>query len=87
MLTKQYFKILPKGRLHDFVRDIDPNLVLEDEVEEFLLNYVDQFIDRIVNGACILSKHRQENTIDVKDFQQYLGMCICLYYMFLNFVL
>lgn len=64
--------------MQEFIRDIDPNLVLDDEVEELLLNYMDQFIDRIVNGACTLSKHRQENTIDVKDLQQYLGKCICL---------
>lgn len=55
------------------MRDVDANLVLEEEVEEVLLSYIDEFIDRVLRGACTLAKHRQENTIDVKDVQQFIS--------------
>lgn len=70
---------MPKSRLLDLIKEIDPNLVLEDEVEDLLLGYVDEFIDRVVKGACTFARHRQENTIDVKDVQQFLSMSIYFY--------
>lgn len=39
--------ILSKQRLQDIIRDTDPTLNLEDEVEEIILNYVDEFIDKV----------------------------------------
>lgn len=59
----------------DLVRDIDPNLILEDEVEELILSYVDVFVDRVLNGARKIASHRQEKTIEVKDVQQFLSEC------------
>lgn len=64
---------MPESRLSDLVREVDANLVLEEEVEEVLLSYIDEFIDRVLKGACTLAKHRQENTIDVKDVQQFIS--------------
>lgn len=70
--ASDYVEVLPKSRLADLVREIDVNLHLEDDVEEFLLKYVDDFIDRVINGACTIAKHRQDSTVEVKDVQQYL---------------
>lgn len=70
--TSEYVEVLPKSRLADLVREIDTNLNLEDDVEEYLMKYVDEFIDRVINGACLIAKHRQDNTIEVKDMQQFL---------------
>lgn len=70
--TTDYVDVLSKSRLADLVREIDTNLHLEDDVEEFLMKYVDEFIDRVINGACLIAKHRQDNTIEVKDVQQFL---------------
>lgn len=70
--TSDYVEVLPKSRLADLVKEIDTNLHLEDDVEEFLMKYVDEFIDRVINGACLIAKHRQDNTIEVKDVQQFL---------------
>lgn len=39
--------IVSKLRLQDIIRDTDPTLNLEDEVEEIILNYVDEFIDKV----------------------------------------
>lgn len=70
--TSDYMEVLSKSRLADLIREIDTNLHLEDDVEEFLLKYVDEFIDRVINGACMIAKHRQDSTIEVKDIQQFL---------------
>lgn len=70
--TSDYVEVLPKSRLADLVREIDTNLHLEDDVEEYLMKYVDEFIDRVINGACLIAKHRQDSTIEVKDVQQFL---------------
>lgn len=68
-----FLQVLPKTRLADLVRDTDPNLNLEDEVEELILNYVDEFVDRVLRGACLIAKHRDDKTIEVKDVQQFLS--------------
>ncbi|KAF2897628.1 hypothetical protein ILUMI_08540 [Ignelater luminosus] len=66
-------QVLTKTRLNDLVRDTDPTLTLEDEVEEALLAYTDDFLDRVLNGAAMIAKHRHVNTIEVKDVQQFLN--------------
>ena len=66
-------QILTKQRLQDLVRDTDATLNLEDEVEEIILNYVDEFVDRCLNGAALIAKNRHVNTIEVKDVQQFLN--------------
>lgn len=60
----------------DLIRDIDPNINMEEEVEEILLGYVDEFIDRVLNGASLIAKHRGVNNIEVKDVQQFISILI-----------
>lgn len=67
------FQVLTKQRLQDLVRETDPTLNLEEEVEEIILGYVDEFIDRCLNGAALIAKNRHVNTIEVKDVQQFLN--------------
>lgn len=71
--TSDTMQVITKTRMADLVRDIDPNIYMEDEVEELLLNYVDDFVDRVLDGASLIAKHRHVNTIEVKDVQQYLS--------------
>jgi len=66
-------QMISKSRMADLVRDIDPNLSMEDDVEEILLSYVDEFVDRVLNGASMIARHRKVNVIEVKDVQQYLN--------------
>lgn len=78
------------------MKEIDPCEQLDDEVEDLLLQLVDDFVNSTVNTACVFAKHRNGNTVDVKDVQLYLGTflnvlqlnCICheMHY-FINFVL
>lgn len=56
------------------VREIDPNVQLDEEVEDTLFAIADDFIDNVIQGACRMAKHRHVNTIEVKDVQLYLGI-------------
>ncbi|CAH1370403.1 hypothetical protein MTP99_011982 [Tenebrio molitor] len=71
--SSEQAQILTKQRLQDLVRDTDSTLNLEDEVEEIILNYVDEFVDRCLHGAALIAKNRHVNTIEVKDVQQFLN--------------
>lgn len=66
-------QVLTKQRLQDLVRETDSTLNLEEEVEEIILSYVDEFVDRCLNGAALIAKNRHVNTIEVKDVQQFLN--------------
>lgn len=66
-------QILPKHRLLDLVREIDSTVNLEDEVEEILLSYVDEFVERCISGASLIAKNRDVKTIEVKDVQMFLN--------------
>lgn len=66
-------QVLTKQRLQDLVRETDSTLNLEEEVEEIILSYVDEFVDRCLNGAALIAKNRHVNSIEVKDVQQFLN--------------
>ncbi|KAE8750806.1 hypothetical protein FOCC_FOCC002517 [Frankliniella occidentalis] len=65
-------QLLSKARLQDLVREIDPTVQLDDEVEELLMQLADDFVETAVNSASSLAKHRKATTIDVKDVQLHL---------------
>lgn len=60
--------------MQDLVREIDPSVQLDDEVEELLMQLADDFVETAVNSASLLAKHRKAHTVDVKDVQLHLGM-------------
>ncbi|KAG9493121.1 hypothetical protein GDO78_001178 [Eleutherodactylus coqui] len=65
-------KVLTKKKLHDLVREVDPNEQLDEDVEEMLLQIADDFIESVVSAACQLARHRKSNTLEVKDVQLHL---------------
>lgn len=83
--SSQWFQILSKTRLSDLLKEVDPTMVLEEDVEEVLMSYADQFIDNVIEGACTLAKHRQNNTIDVKDVQQYLSTYFIFIFLIVSY--
>lgn len=65
--------MLTKARLRDLVKEVDPNELLEEDVEDLMLQYSDEFVDDLVKAACVFAKHRKSNIVEVKDVQIYLG--------------
>ncbi|XP_049886074.1 transcription initiation factor TFIID subunit 12-like [Pectinophora gossypiella] len=61
--------IMSRPRLQELVREVDPTVQLDEEVEEMLLHLADDFIDSTLNAACSLAKHRHASTVELKDVQ------------------
>ncbi|CAJ0915625.1 unnamed protein product [Ranitomeya imitator] len=72
-VDKPLMTVLTKKKLHDLVREVDPNEQLDEDVEEMLLQIADDFIESVVSAACQLARHRKSNTLEVKDVQLHLG--------------
>ncbi|XP_041982754.1 transcription initiation factor TFIID subunit 12 [Aricia agestis] len=68
----QTTQILSKPRLQELVREVDPTVQLDEEVEEMLLQLADDFIDTTLNASCSLAKHRHAPTVELRDVQLHL---------------
>ena len=60
---------LNKNKLHELTKEVDPQEVLDEDVENLLLHIADDFIEKTIISACGLAKHRKANTINVSDVQ------------------
>jgi len=51
---------------------VDPNVQLDEETEDTLMNYADEVLEQIIEGACEFAVHRKSSTVDVHDVQTFL---------------
>ncbi|XP_062510247.1 transcription initiation factor TFIID subunit 12-like [Corticium candelabrum] len=64
-----------RKRLQDLIKEIDPLEQLDEDVEEVIMQMADDFIDTVVSQSCMLARHRNSNTLEVKDVQLHLENC------------
>ncbi|XP_049843998.1 transcription initiation factor TFIID subunit 12-like [Schistocerca gregaria] len=61
-----------RTRLHDIVKELDPNERLSDEVEDVLLELADDFVEATVRAACLSARHRRSAVVEARDVQLHL---------------
>ncbi|XP_063933586.1 putative mediator of RNA polymerase II transcription subunit 26 isoform X2 [Zophobas morio] len=64
--------LLDKKLLNDLILQIDPRLKLDEDIEDLLLEFAEEFVSDAVRFSCQLSKHRNSQALEAKDIQLYL---------------
>ncbi|KAJ0172315.1 hypothetical protein K1T71_012288 [Dendrolimus kikuchii] len=64
--------LLSRPRLQELVREVDPTVQLDEEVEEMLLQLTDDFIDAALGASGYIAKYRRATNVELKDVQLYL---------------
>ena len=62
-------QLLNKRKLAELMNEIDPDKVLDDDVENFLLLIADDFLENVITQSCMLAKHRKSGSLELKDVQ------------------
>ncbi len=66
--------IVNRNKIQEIVNQVDPRYTLDPEVEDILLELADEFMDSVTGFACALAKHRNGETLEVKDLELHLDM-------------
>ncbi|KAG8705525.1 Transcription initiation factor TFIID subunit 12 [Ceratobasidium sp. 394] len=63
---------VPRRVLRELVYGFEPDVKVDEDAEQFLLQAADDFIDSVTQFACRVAKHRGSDTLEVKDLQLHL---------------
>lgn len=71
--------LVDKQRLEELVSEVDGSTQLDDDVEDFLLQMTDDFVDNLVMQSCALARHRGAPALEVNDVQLILEKNLNMY--------
>mmetsp|Transcript_12012 Transcript_12012/g.36622 ORF Transcript_12012/g.36622 Transcript_12012/m.36622 type:complete len:133 (+) Transcript_12012:331-729(+) len=71
-ISQEARELLPSAKLRDLLNEVAPGEVLDPEVEEFLQEHAEGFVDGVTEFACRLAKNRKSKTLEAQDIQAYL---------------
>lgn len=63
---------LVRHRLLELLQEVAPGETMDKEVEEFLQEHVDEFVDSVTEFSCRFAKHRNSRTLEARDVNLYL---------------
>uniref|UniRef100_A0A0N5AZR5 Transcription initiation factor TFIID subunit 12 n=1 Tax=Syphacia muris TaxID=451379 RepID=A0A0N5AZR5_9BILA len=64
--------LLEKARLDDLMKQIDPSTIIEDPAKDALLEFMDDFVEEVIERTCQVSHHRGAEMIETKDVEYVL---------------
>jgi len=64
--------LLDKRAIHELIKEVDPLMQIDEEVEDMLVQIAEEFVDSTLLASCQNAKHRKSNTVEAKDVQLYL---------------
>eukprot|EP00908_Phaeocystis_cordata_P011150 Transcript_21992.p2 GENE.Transcript_21992~~Transcript_21992.p2 ORF type:complete len:148 (-),score=31.86 Transcript_21992:176-619(-) len=64
-------------RITELAKQVDPNLTLDSEAHQVLQDIAEDFVENVAAFACELVKHREGDTLEVKDLQLAIGAMCC----------
>jgi len=65
-------QVLTRKHLQEMAKEVDPNEQLDEDVEDFLLSYAEEYMEKIIEGSCELATHRKSTNLEAKDVQTFL---------------
>eukprot|EP00184_Porphyridium_aerugineum_P007875 CAMPEP_0184692474 /NCGR_PEP_ID=MMETSP0313-20130426/943_1 /TAXON_ID=2792 /ORGANISM="Porphyridium aerugineum, Strain SAG 1380-2" /LENGTH=132 /DNA_ID=CAMNT_0027150309 /DNA_START=254 /DNA_END=652 /DNA_ORIENTATION=+ len=65
-------ELLSSAKLAELLKEVAPGETLEPEVEEFLREHAEEFVESVTEYACQLAKHRNSKTLEARDIQYHL---------------
>jgi len=65
-------RLMSSDQIRQLVASIKADEKFDKDVEQFLLDIADEFVDNVAERACMLAKHRGSNILEVKDVQLHL---------------
>lgn len=65
-------ELLPSNKLAELLQEVAPGEVLDPDVEEFLQEHIDEFVENVTEFACRFAKHRKSRVLEARDIQLHL---------------